>query len=49
MGRQPTYARTEAAAVTSVGITIESAGPSVIRERFSGTIIFMGKVLDPRS
>lgn len=49
---------TEAAAATSVGITLTSAGPSVfrvdrpfvyvIRERFSGTIIFMGKMLDPR-
>lgn len=45
---------TEAAAVTTVGIFPTSAGPSftadrpfvvVIRERFSGTILFMGKIL----
>ena len=49
---------TEAAAATSVGIAATSAGPReflvdraflfVIRERFSGTILFMGKVLDPQ-
>lgn len=47
---------TEAAAVTSVGVGVTSAPPSfvvdrpfvfVIRERFSGTILFMGRVLDP--
>jgi serpin B len=48
---------TEAAAVTSVGIGVVSAGPReyavdrpfvfAIRERFSGTIIFIGKILDP--
>jgi serine protease inhibitor len=48
---------TEAAAATSVGIAYVSAGPSslvidrpfvfVIREKFSGTILFMGKVMDP--
>lgn len=45
---------TEAAAVTSVGIGLTSGPPSfiadrpfvlVIRERFSGTILFMGKIL----
>lgn len=45
---------TEAAAVTSVGMGVVSAPPSfiadrpfvlVIRERFSGTILFMGKIL----
>ena len=45
---------TEAAAVTSVGMGVTSAPPSfiadrpfvlVIRERFSGTILFMGKIL----
>ncbi len=48
---------TEAAAATSVGVGVDSAGPGpflvdrpfvfVIRERFSGTIIFAGKILDP--
>lgn len=47
---------TEAAAVTSVGIGLTSAPPSftvnrpfifVIRERFSNTILFMGKIEDP--
>lgn len=45
---------TEAAAVTSVGIGLESLPPSlrvdrpyifVIRERLSGTILFMGKIV----
>ncbi len=48
---------TEAAAVTSVEIGVTSVGPGpflvdrpfvfVIRERFSGSIIFAGKILDP--
>ncbi len=47
---------TEAAAVTSVGIVLTSAPPSiridrpfvfVIRERFSGTILFAGKIVEP--
>ena len=47
-------AGTEAAAVTSVGMVATSVPPSftvnepfllVIRERFSGTILFMGKIL----
>ena len=47
---------TEAAAVTSVAVGYTSAPPSiyvdrpfvfVIRERHSGTILFMGKMLDP--
>lgn len=45
---------TEAAAVTTVGVELTSAPPSfdvdrpfllVLRERFSGTILFMGKIL----
>jgi serpin B len=45
---------TEAAAVTAVGVVVTSMPPSftadrpfllVIRERFSGTVIFMGKIL----
>ncbi len=50
---------TEAAAATSVGIGLTSAGPGpflvdrpfvfVIRERLSGAIIFMGKILDPQA
>ena len=49
---------TEAAAVTTVGIAVESAPPSirfdrpfvfVIRERLSGTILFIGKVAVPIS
>ena len=48
---------TEAAAVTSVEIVIVSSGPRrfvidrpflfAIRERLSGTILFMGKMVDP--
>ncbi len=47
---------TEAAAVTSVGISVTSAPPSIridrpfifaIRERFSGTILFAGKIVAP--
>ena len=47
---------TEAAAATSVGVVETSMPPSVrvdhpfvfaIRERFSGTILFIGKVIDP--
>jgi serpin B len=49
---------TEAAAVTTVGMETTSAGPPrvvrfdrpfvfVIRERLSGTILFMGKVAVP--
>ncbi len=49
---------TEAAAATSVGIGLTSAPPMfvidrpfvfVLREKLSGTILFMGKVVDPRS
>ena len=49
---------TEAAAATSVGVVATSAGPHyyyidrpfafVIREKYSGAILFMGKVMDPR-
>ena len=47
---------TEAAAATSVGVGVTSVSPSVtvdrpfifvIRERLSGTILFIGKVVDP--
>ncbi len=47
---------TEAAAATSVEISLESASPSfffdqpflfVIRERLSGTILFLGVIGDP--
>ncbi len=47
---------TEAAVATSVGIGVVSVPPAfiadrpfvfAIRERFSGTILFMGKILDP--
>jgi serpin B len=47
---------TEAAAVTIVGISRESAGAEIvadrpflfaIRERFSGTILFIGAIGDP--
>jgi serpin B len=49
---------TEAAAATSVGIRVTSLAPSfrvdrpfvvAIRERLSGTILFLGKVTDPRA
>jgi serine protease inhibitor len=60
--RQDTFLRvdeegTEAAAVTTVGVSVTSAPPSlvvdrpyllVIRERISGTILFMGAIGDPR-
>jgi serine protease inhibitor len=48
---------TEAAAVTKVGISVTSAPPTVrvdrpfvfaIRERFSGTLLFTGKIVDPQ-
>ncbi len=48
---------TEAAAVTSVTVGVTSAGPGItldrpyllaIRERLSGTILFIGAVRDPR-
>jgi len=47
---------TEAAAATSVGVRVTSVAPEVrvdrpfvfaIRERFSGTILFIGKITDP--
>ncbi len=47
---------TEAAAATSVGVGVVSAPPTVavnrpfifaIRERFSGTILFLGKIMNP--
>ncbi|GBD33642.1 hypothetical protein HRbin33_02638 [bacterium HR33] len=48
---------TEATGATSVGIALESAGPPVIvvdrpfifaiRERLSGTILFLGKIMNP--
>jgi serpin B len=47
---------TEAAAVTSVGIGVTSAKPIflvdrpfvfAIRERFSGTILFLGRMMEP--
>ncbi len=49
---------TEAAAVTSIGIAVESAPPSiridrpfllVIRERSTGTVLFVGKIMNPTS
>ena len=60
--KQDTFLRvdeegTEAAAVTTVGVGVTSAPPSlivdrpyllVIRERLSGTILFMGAIGDPR-
>ena len=60
--RQKTYMRvdeegTEAAAVTSVTVSLTSAGPGIvldrpflvaIRERLSGTILFLGAIRDPR-
>ena len=48
---------TEAAAATSVTVGVTSAGPGItvdrpyvlaIRERLSGTILFLGAVRDPR-
>lgn len=60
--RQKTYMRvdeegTEAAAATSVTVSLTSAGPGIvvdrpyvlaIRERLSGTVLFLGVVRDPR-
>ena len=49
---------TEAAAVTTVGIGITSAPPQVridrpflfaIRERLSGTVLFLGKIVEPKA
>lgn len=49
---------TEAAAATSVGVGVTSAPPRIevnrpfifaIRERLSGTILFLGKIMDPRN
>jgi serpin B len=48
---------TEAAAVTAVGVEATSLPPSVrvdrpfvfaIRERLSGTVLFMGKIIEPK-
>ncbi len=60
--RQKTYMKvdeegTEAAAATSVGVSVTSAPPGItldrpyllaIRERLSGTILFLGAIRDPR-
>lgn len=49
---------TEAAAATSVGVGVTSAPPSIdvdrpflfaLRERLSGSILFLGKIMDPRA
>jgi serpin B len=49
---------TEAAAVTTVGVGVTSLPPQIrvdrpfvfaIRERLSGTILFLGKIVDPRA